>query len=115
MGRDLSFWKLENNPLDSNKEIYTKLSEGEYLDFIADLPVEQILQDIKNALQGWEKISEQDFIQGESMIQLFTTIQFVRVDCYSVSEIHMNKIIDVLIKYDCPLYDSLIDVRFDEY
>ena len=41
------------------------------------------------------------------------TKQFVRVDCYSMTEKNINKIIDVLLKYECPLYDAAIDVRFD--
>ena len=45
--------------------------------------------------------------------QLMITDQFVRVDCYGMTEYSMNKVIDILDKYNCPLYDSTIDVRFD--
>ena len=41
------------------------------------------------------------------------TDQIVRVDCYGMTEYSMNKVIDILDKYNCPLYDSTIDVRFD--
>ena len=41
------------------------------------------------------------------------TKQFVRVDCYNLTEYNMNRIIDIMLKYECPLYDAAIDVRFD--
>lgn len=114
MARDLSFWKTKEDVDIKNSEIYMKLSEGEYLDCIADLPIKQILQDLRNAFVEWENVDDSYFTKGEAEIQLFVTEQFVRADCYSVTEKDMNKIIDTLLVYDCPLYDSLIDVRFDE-
>lgn len=115
MARDLSFWKVKKVTQEKNKDIYIKLSEGEYLDFVAELPTEQILQDFKHAFSEWENINGQCYVKAESEIQLFITEQFVRADCYSVAEMDLNKIIDILLKYDCPLYDAIIDVRFDEY
>ncbi len=38
--------------------------------------------------------------------QLIITDQFVRVDCYGMTEYSMNKVIVILDKYNCPLYDS---------
>lgn len=113
MARDLSFWKTKEDVDIKNSEIYMKLSEGEYLDYIADLPIKQILQDLRNAFVEWENVDDSYFTKAEAEIQLFVTEQFVRADCYSVTEKDMNKIMDTLLVYDCPLYDSLIDVRFD--
>lgn len=35
------------------------------------------------------------------------------LECYGVSEDNMNKLIDIMIDFDCCLYDSSIDVRFE--
>ena len=113
MSRDLSFWKCKNTPNISNSMIYHELSEEKFLDCIAELPLEQIILEFNNVFKEWKIENNTDFERGTEFFQLFVTKQFVRADCYSLSESSMNKIIDILNKYDCPLYDSTIDVRFE--
>lgn len=50
---------------------------------------------------------------ANQVIELFITDQFVRFDCYNVTYEFMNLIIDIMAKYECPLYDSTISVRFE--
>ena len=45
--------------------------------------------------------------------QLRTTSQLVQVVCYSMEGEDMNKIIDVMLKFNCPLYDPQVGQRFD--
>ncbi|MCM1253315.1 MAG: hypothetical protein NC321_10880 [Clostridium sp.] len=97
-----------------NSEIYKDLSMEKYLDCICDIPSKQILQDFKSEFAKWECSDDSDFENGDEAFQLLITKQFVRADCYSMTEKNMNKIIDIMLKYDCPLYDAAIDVRFDE-
>lgn len=113
MSRDLSFWKCKSSISVSNEYIYTELSNENYLDYLEDIPVEEIINDFNREFQSWRGQEEQYFENGEEAFQLMITKQFVRADCYSLSEYNMNKIIDIMLKYDCPLYDSAIDVRFD--
>lgn len=40
------------------------------------------------------------------------TIECVNFECYSVTIENMNRIIDIMNKYGCPLYDSAISTRF---
>lgn len=114
MGRDLSFWKYKTPSNTSNKTIYTKLSQGEFLECIDEIPIEQIINDFRNEFDDWINQKGEYFENNEEAFQLMVTKQFVRADCYSLSEYSMNKIIDIMLKYDCPLYDAVIDVRFDE-
>ena len=44
-----------------------------------------------------------------------TTPQFVRIDCYGMKGEDMNKFIDILDEYGCPLYDSQVGERFDNH
>ncbi|MBD5134415.1 MAG: hypothetical protein HDT39_00420 [Lachnospiraceae bacterium] len=113
MGRDLSFWRIKGTTDISNREIYIKLSDENTLDFIDEIPVEQIMDDFKIEFRDWHIEDNWDFEKGHESFQLMLTKQFVRVDCYSVSEFNMNRIIDIMQKYKCPLYDSAIDVRFE--
>lgn len=113
MSRDLSFWKTSNNTKVANRDIYFELTNGNNLDYIDEIPVNQILDDFKNEFKDWNIQKGLYFEKGEESFQLMITNQFVRADCYGMTEYNMNKIIDILYKYDCPLYDSAIDVRFD--
>lgn len=113
MGRDLSFWRSRKAADISNREIYIKLSDGDTLDFIDEIPTELIMEDFKSEFADWETEDDKSFEKGQEYFEIMSTNQFVRVDCYSVSESGMNRIIDIMQKYGCPLYDSAIDVRFE--
>ena len=51
--------------------------------------------------QSWKRQDEQYFESGEEAFELMVTKQFVRADCYDLSEHNMNKPIDSMLKYDC--------------
>ena len=113
MSMDLNFWKYKESIYLDNRDVYEKLSAGDSVDGLEILPISQIIKDIEMAFKDWEKLSFCDFENKNSSFQIFTTEQFVRFDCYSVSQDDINKIIDILFEYDCPLYDSQISERFD--
>ncbi len=114
MGRDLSFWKKKKNIQIENSEVYENLTNGKYLEYICDIPVEKILHDFQSEFAEWKCLDDLYFEKGDEAFQLLLTKQFVRADCFDMTEQSMNKIIDILLKYECPLYDAAIDVRFDE-
>lgn len=112
MSRDLSFWKNEEIIALKNSEIYAKLSNGETIVGLATLPQDNILKTIDNTLSNWNKLDATHYENNDELIELYITDQFVRFDCYGVLEEHMNLLIDIMLKYDCPLYDVAIDMRF---
>jgi hypothetical protein len=112
MSRDLSFWKYDTIVSMNDNEVYAKLSNGEFVNGVAELPISDIIEAIETTLVGWSKLDETHFKHKSEMIEVYTTNQFVRFDCYQVSEEHMNVLIDIMLRYDCPLYDSVIEVRF---
>lgn len=114
MSRDLSFWKYRELGNATNKEIYYELSQGRLLDCLEEIPVDQIFIDFKNEFFSWRSQDDKYYENNNEAFQLMITKQFVRVDCYNLTEYNMNKIIDIMLKYECPLYDAAIDVRFDE-
>jgi len=113
LSRDLSFWKTSKKTDDDNEEIYSALSCEEYLDHVDEIPCLQILQDFDYVFRDWNN-ENSIYERGSESFQLMVTKQFVRVDCYGMTNSNMDRIIDLMIKYDCPLYDSAINVRFDE-
>jgi hypothetical protein len=113
MARDLNFWKTSKKTEDNNA-VYIALSNEEYLEYIDELPKNEIQEDFDKTFNGWEKLDDVHYEKGKEAFELMITNQLVRVDCYGLSEISMNKIIDIMLKYGCPLYDPAIDVRFDD-
>lgn len=113
MARDLSFWKYEGKNAYVHSEVYARLSDGETIPGIEILPIEEIHVLLDAAFSSWDKSERWHYEQNGQMIEVFATEQFVRFDCYCVSEENMNKLIDIMLAYDCRLYDSAIDVRFE--
>ena len=113
MGRDLSFWKTSKKDKLDNSYVYSVLSSGELLDYIDELPIDEIQKDINEVFKDWENYGKDYYEKSNESFQLMLSNQFVRVDCSGMTEMNMNKIIDILLKYNCPLYDSAINIRFD--
>ena len=113
MARDLNFWKYKENIYLDNQEVYEKLSDGDYVEGLETLPIQQILRDIEVTFKDWKKESECNYQGEHGAFQIFTTEQFVRFDCYNMHNDDLNKLIDVLLKYKCPLFDPQISERFD--
>ena len=113
MARDLSFWKYEGKNSYLHRDVYARLSDGEILPGIVALPIDEIHTQLDKTFSKWKKLDMNHYEKNDSMIEVFTTGQFVRFDCYGVSEEDMNKLIDIMLAYDCRLYDSAIDLRFD--
>ena len=113
MSRDLSFWKNTKKYECTHEEVYIRLSEGEFVEGLDTLPVEDIMSEFVKAFGNWNRLTPLCFEREDSSFEIMINEQFVRVDCYSMSEQDMNTIIDIMDKFKCPLYDSVIDVRFD--
>lgn len=115
MSIDLNFWKEINDmetPL-SAFEIYEKLSEEENVEWLVELPIEKILDEFKKHFHDWDIQNNINFEKDGMAFDISYTSQYIRCDCYSVSEIVMNEIIDIMINFGCPLYDSALDERFE--
>ena len=113
MSRDLSFWKTSTKVEVDNKTIYTTLSEAKHLVFIDEIPMDDIKEDFSKVFKDWINDDNMYYEKGSESFQLMITKQFVRAECYGVTKTSINMIVDILLKYNCPLYDPIIDVRFD--
>ena len=115
MDYELVFWKYKDGIYKNNQRVYTLLSRGEEVYGIEDLPVEDILEDIAEVFQDWKQVEEDEYEKANSgFFQFLVTKNFVRFNCYQMDENDMNKFIDIMSEYDCPLYDPQENIRFDE-
>ncbi len=116
MSYDLNFWKYKNNTYLNNQEVYEKCSNEQNVDGLEELSINEIVESIRKEFTNWQtEYSNVDFENpnGDGAFQIFTTKQFVRFDCYGMQGEDMNRIIEIMLKYDCPLFDSQVSQRFD--
>lgn len=118
MSMDLDFWKYKENVPHNHTKVYEKaVCEGELLDELETLPVDEILKAVAAAFSKW-KVKEDGKTfekRGRGSFQISTTPQTIRFDCYGMSENDLNALMDIPINFGCPLYDPQISVRFDEW
>ena len=115
MSYDLNFWKYKKNVYLDNQTVYEKCSEEESVDGLENLPIEDIIADIDKEFADWKNESnDYENPKGKGAFQILTTLQFARFDCYGMQGEDMNRIIDVMIKYECPLYDPQVPQRYDD-
>ena len=115
MSLDLDFWRYKQDIAHDDSRVYqTACCDGERLEDFEDLPVKEILQKIAEAFSDWEALGPSDYEKaGRGAFQISTTPQIVRFDCYGMQGEDLNRLIDVLAAFGCPLYDPQVGDRFD--
>lgn len=117
MSMDLNFWKYKKNVPHKDSEVYERACcDGEALDCLEPLPIDEILNQIAAIFSDWTAYGKKDYEKdGQGAFQIFTTDQIVRFDCYNMKEADMNSMMDVLAAFGCPVYDPQISTRFDSW
>ena len=116
MSMDLNFWKYKENTAHDHETVYqTACCDGEIMEVLEILPIDDILKKVTNTFSDWTiQDGGKDFEKkGHGAFRIFTTSQIVRFDCYGMQGDDMNTLIDILLDFGCPLYDPQISTRFD--
>lgn len=115
MSVDLNFWRYKEGAARDHRRVYRlACCEGEALEELETLPVEDILGKLAAAFGDWTALGGGHYErEGRGAFSVSTTAQTVRFDCYGMGEADMNALMDVPMAFGCPLYDPQIDERFD--
>lgn len=115
MSIDLDFWRYQDGSSHDDAKVYkTACCDGETVEGLEMLPIQEILGKIAEKFSDWTALSPSDYKkEGRGAFQIFTTPQIVRFDCYGMRGEDMNALMDVLEAFGCPLYDPQISTRFD--
>lgn len=115
MSVDLDFWKYKKGIYLDNDEVYAKACcNGEIVDGLEELPIKEIIEKVSGVFNNWTALDEENYEKvGRGSFSIFTTSQIVRFDCYGMAGEDMNLLIDIMLEYDCPLFDPQISERFD--
>ena len=114
MSRQLVFWKYEGDTYLDNQKVYESISNMDTIEGLFELPIEDILERISLVFYDYDKLDEYNYEGNNGSFTVITTEQSVIFDCgFGVPEGDLNRIIDLMLEYDCPCYDPQINVRFD--
>ncbi len=116
MSYDLNFWKYKTGVSQNHQDVYEKLSDGQNVDELEELPIPELLKRVNDVFlsAGWEKLDESNWESDKGAFQIYTTPQFFRIDCYGMEGADMNHFIDIAKEFGCPLYDPQVGERFDD-
>ena len=114
MSYDLHFWRYKSGIDLDHQTVCETLMNGEAVDGLETLPVDEVKQRLNEVFTGaWQSVGDGTWERDAGgAFQLYTTPQFVCAHCYGMAGDDMNRIIDVLLEYDCPLYDPQTVERF---
>ena len=113
MSYGLDFWKCRPGVSLDHQAAYEKLSDGQAVEGLEDLPIGRMLDRLKEVFADWEQLDDETWASDNGSFQVFTTPQFFRVDCYGMDGDDMNRIIEVASEFGCPLYDPQVTTRYD--
>lgn len=114
MSRQLVFWKYNDGVNPDNKKVYEAICEGSDVEGLSELPTDLILKRVNEVFCDYEKIDEYNFDSEKGSFTFTASKQSVIFDCgWSTEFDELNKMIDLMKEFDCPLYDPQINERFD--
>jgi len=114
MSYDLTFWKQSPEFSGSPQDTYEKLSEELPVSGLEALPIDEFKGRIMATFSGCAASERAINWEGkEGAFQVTWSERHVRVDCYNLTEGAMNRLVDIALEFDCPLYDPQVGRRFD--
>ena len=113
---ELVFWRYLEEVYLNHQEVYEAIVENETVEGLEELPVQVILNRITSVFSSWEKVDDNSWKnpQGPGAFQVLVSPHSVRIDCYGTEGKTMNKLVDVMEEFKCPLYDPQVPERYDE-
>lgn len=118
MSYDLNFWRQKPDEARSPLAIYQALCAGESVEGLVELPITEMVAAILEAFPGSTSgpngesgLFIEDIDGGGALMAGWSPVH-LRVDCYGATGEAMNRVIDVGLRFECPLYDPQVNERF---
>ena len=115
MSYDLNFWRYEDeSAANDHQAVYERLSDGEFVEGLREISVNEILDRIAKVFSalGWTSEDEETWESEDGAFQIDITPQFLRFDCYGMNGDDMNRLIEIGNQFGLPLYDPQVSTRF---
>jgi hypothetical protein len=113
---ELLFWKYEDGIYLNHQEVYEALDDNIVVEGLEQLPTDIILNRINSVFTKWERVDDASWKnnEGPGAFCVKTTSTSVKIECYGTVGITMDKLVDIMDEFKCPLYDPQIPQRYDE-
>ncbi|MET0759619.1 MAG: hypothetical protein ABWZ56_04310 [Flavobacterium sp.] len=113
---ELVFWNYIDGIYLNHQEVYEAIEEQQEVAGLEELPTTVILNRINSVFSKWERVDEYSWKNnsGPGAFCVKTTPQSIKIDCYGTEGKTMDRLVDILEEYNCPLYDPQVPERFDE-
>ncbi len=114
MSYDISLWQ-QSASLEA-EEVYTQLSDGQAVDGLVPLPIDEIMGCLRKEFPGIEEnpgTLDWDSPDNKGAVQVSWSPQHVRFDCYGLSTKYMKKLTSVAREFGLPVYDPQRNVRYE--
>jgi hypothetical protein len=114
---ELIFWNYKEGIYLNHHLVYEAILDNEIVDGLEELPVDVILNRIANVFSDWEKVDDASYKNpsGVGAFHIRTNSQSIKIDCYGTQGKTMDKLVDIMDEYKCPLYDPQVPERHDEF
>ena len=114
---ELIFWNYKEGIYLNHHLVYEAISDNEIVDGLEELPIDVILNRIANVFSDWEIVDDTSYKNptGFGAFHIRTTSQSIKIDCYGTQGKTMDKLVDIMNEYKCPLYDPQVPERHDEF
>jgi hypothetical protein len=113
---ELLFWKYTDGIYLNHHEVYEALDDEEEVEGLENLPVDVIINRINSVFSKWERVDENSWKNndGPGAFYVKKTPFSVKIDCYGTVGTTMDKLVDIMDEFKCPLYDPQVPERYDE-
>lgn len=119
MSYDINFWRQPAGYNVEPEETYGRLCDGEEPDELIELPVDDILRDLKSILPDFEPSDEFPLAHSKSQeanqdgsVELSWGKKHFRFDLRGEWTEAYNEIVALMARYECPLYDPQAEKRY---
>ena len=113
---ELLFWRYEEGVYLNHHLVYEAIEDNEPVEGLEILPIDLMLNRINSVFSQWERVDQNSWKnnEGPGAFHVKTTPNSVKIDCYGTVGTTMDKLVDIMEEYKCPLYDPQIPARYDE-
>lgn len=114
MKTTLFFWRQQPWLAFLPAAIAQQLDVGNEVEGLIDLPVQEILAQLKTSFPGSvERAGELAWSREEEAFEATWSWQYVRLECQELSDDSHSRLALVFDAFDCPAYDPQLGIRLE--
>jgi hypothetical protein len=111
---DIMFWRGTPSAPIPISGVYSRLSEGQAVDGLEQLPTETIIDRIRDVYPESERTGAIiDCAGEEGSFQVSWSSQHIRIDSYGLPREEINRLMSIVQAFGCVMFDPSINRLFD--